>query len=82
MATLINISLLVLSIVLATGRNLLNTHLASVLDSAVFYPTLNIGMILLSLAMSIIIFKESFTRRHAFVLAFAFSGMILVNLPS
>ena len=29
----------------------------------------------------VLIFKEKFTRRHAFVLAFAFSGMILVNLP-
>ena len=61
--------------------NLLNTHLASQFDSAIFYPTLNIGMILLSLALSIMIFKEKFTRRHVFVLAFAFSGMILVNLP-
>ena len=61
--------------------NLLNTHLAHELDSAVFYPTLHIGMTLLSLAMSILIFKEKFTQRHAFVLAFAFSGMILVNLP-
>jgi drug/metabolite transporter (DMT)-like permease len=62
------------------GCNLLNTLLASRLDSAVFYPTLNIGVILFSIFSSILLFKEKFTKRLALVLLFAFSAIILVNL--
>ncbi|MBO7149103.1 MAG: EamA family transporter [Clostridia bacterium] len=60
--------------------NLLNTLLAARLDSAVFFPSLNIGVILCSMLFSIPLFKEKFTKRLALVLLFAFSAIILVNL--
>ncbi|MBQ4136933.1 MAG: EamA family transporter [Clostridia bacterium] len=60
--------------------NLLNTLLASRLDSAVFYPSLNIGVILFSIFSSILLFREKFTKRLALVLLFAFSAIILVNI--
>ena len=60
--------------------NLLNTLLAARLDSAAFFPSLNIGVILCSMLFSISLFKEKFTKRLALVLLFAFSAIILVNL--
>lgn len=60
--------------------NLLNTLLASRLDSAVFYPSLNIGVILFSIFSSILLFKEKFTKRLLLVLLFSFAAIILVNL--
>ena len=59
---------------------LLNTLLASRLDSEVFYPTLNIGVILFSVLSSILLFKEKFTKRLLLVLLFSFAAIILVNL--
>ena len=60
--------------------NLLNTYLAGALDSAVFFPVLNICGILLSMLLGLIIYKEKLTKKDIVVLILAFSAIILVNL--
>jgi drug/metabolite transporter (DMT)-like permease len=60
--------------------NLLNTSLAGTLDGAIFFPTLNISAIFLSLALSIIIFKERFTVKHACVIALGAASILLISL--
>lgn len=60
--------------------NLLNTHLAGALDSAVFFPAINIGSILLSVVLGLIIYKEKLTKRDVIVLALGALAILLVNL--
>ena len=60
--------------------NLLNTTLAGLLPSAVFFPLLNIGMILLSLLLSVTIFRERFTKRHAWILSLGALSILLIAL--
>jgi drug/metabolite transporter (DMT)-like permease len=60
--------------------NLLNTSLAGTLDGAIFFPTLNISAIFLSLALSIVIFKERFTVKHALVLGLGAASILLISL--
>lgn len=59
--------------------NLLNTYLAGKLDSAIFFPVLNIGGILLSSALGIIIYKERLIKKDIVVLLLAIASIILVN---
>ena len=59
--------------------NLLNTFLAGKLDSAIFFPALNISGILLSSALGIIIYKEKLTKKDVAVLVLAISSIVLVN---
>ena len=59
--------------------NLLNTSLAGMLDSAIFFPTLNIGTILLSMLLGVIIFKERIRKREALVLALGAASIVLLN---
>ena len=60
--------------------NILNTYLAGRLDSAIFFPLLNIGSILLSLILGIIIYKERLTKKDSIVLLLSATAIILVNL--
>ena len=60
--------------------NILNTYLAGRLDSAIFFPLLNIGSILLSLILGIIIYKERLTKKDLIVLLLSATAIILVNL--
>ena len=60
--------------------NLLNTTLAGLLPSAVFFPTLNIGVILLSLLLSICIFKEHSSKKDFAVLLLGGLSILLLNL--
>lgn len=60
--------------------NLLNTILAGLLDSAVFFPILNIGTILLSLVLSIIIFKEKLNNNSITVLLLGIASIVLINI--
>ena len=60
--------------------NLLNTSLVGVLDGAIFFPTVNISAIFLSLLLSMIIFKERFTKKHAAVLALGIGSILLISL--
>lgn len=60
--------------------NLLNTSLVGVIDGAIFFPTVNISAIFLSLLLSIIIFKERFTVKHACVIALGAASILLISL--
>ena len=59
--------------------NIMNTYLAGVLDSAVLFPILNIGSILISLILSVIIYKEKMDKRDILILILGISAIVLVN---
>ena len=59
--------------------NLLNTSLAGLLDSAIFFPTLNIGVILLSMICGVIFFKERITKKEIAVLILGGVSILLLN---
>jgi drug/metabolite transporter (DMT)-like permease len=60
--------------------NLLNTTLAGRLDSAIFFPTLNIGVILLTLLCSAVFYKEKVKRNELCVLFFGSASILLLNI--
>lgn len=60
--------------------NLLNTALAGLLPSTVFFPTLNIGVILATMLCSIFLFKERLGRKEIFVLMFGGMSIFLLNI--
>ena len=59
--------------------NLLNTSLAGLLDSAIFFPTLNIGVILLSMICGVIFFKERILKKEITVLILGGAAILLLN---
>ena len=59
--------------------NLLNTALAGLLDSAIFFPTLNIGVILLSMVAGVLLFKEKVGKRELPVLLLGGASILLLN---
>jgi len=59
--------------------NLLNTTLSGKLDSAIFFPTLNIGVIILSMLCGIIFFKEKISKRNAAILILSITSILLLN---
>lgn len=60
--------------------NLLNTTLAGALDSAIFFPVLNIGVILLSMICTVVFFKEKIRRKEIAVLILGGASILLLNL--
>ena len=60
--------------------NLLNTYLAGKLDSAVFFPTLNIGVILLSMGCGMLIFKERLRKKDFAVLLLGIASILLLTV--
>jgi len=60
--------------------NLINTSLAGLLDSAIFFPTLNIGVILLSMICGVIFFKEKISKKELAVLILGGLSILLLNL--
>ncbi len=60
--------------------NLLNTTLAGRLDSAVFFPLLNISVILLSTILNRTIYKVRFAKRAAAILLLSTAAIVLLNL--
>ena len=60
--------------------NLLNTTLVGKLDSAIFFPTLNIGVIILSMLCGIVFFKEKIRKREIAVLLLGGMSIFLLNL--
>lgn len=60
--------------------NLINVTLAARLESAVLFPTLNIGAILLSLVGGAFIFKEKLGRREITVLLIGTISILLLSL--
>ena len=59
--------------------NLLNTTLAGLLESAIFFPTLNIGVILLSMICGVIFFKERILKKEITVLILGGVSILLLN---
>ena len=59
--------------------NLLNTSLAGLLDSSIFFPTLNIGVILLSMICGVIFFKEKISKKEITVLFLGGLSILLLN---
>ncbi len=72
------ISCSVIGIFFATC-NLLNTYLAGRLNSSVFFPAINIGSILFSLILGLIIYKEKPTKKDLIVLLLSITSIVLVN---
>ncbi len=60
--------------------NVLNTTLAGRLDSAIFFPALNIGTILLSMFLGMMIYKEKLTKKDVAVLLLGVTAILLINL--
>ncbi len=60
--------------------NLLNTTLAGMLDSAIFFPTLNIGVILLSLFSGALFFRERISKKEILILGLGTTAILLLNL--
>lgn len=60
--------------------NLLNTILAGALDSKIFFPTLNIGIILTTLLCSVVFYKEKIKRNDLFVLLLGSASILLLNI--
>ena len=60
--------------------NLLNTFLSGALPTAVFFPMLNIGMILLSTAIAIFAYKEKITAKTVTVVGLGILSILLINL--
>lgn len=58
--------------------NLLNTALAGMLPSAVFFPTLNIGTILLTTVCGIVLYRERLKRQTLLVLALGAASILLL----
>ena len=60
--------------------NLLNTILAGRLDSAVFFPVLNIGTILFSVVSGIVFFKEKILKTDLIVLLLGITSILLITI--
>ena len=60
--------------------NLLNTKLSGILPSAVFFPTLNIGVIILSLICGGIFFKEKLHKNELAVLILGIASILFLTL--
>lgn len=59
--------------------NLLNTLLAGMLESAIFFPTLNIGVILLSTITGILLYRERLKKKDLTVLLLGIGAILLLN---
>ncbi len=60
--------------------NILNTTLAGLLPSALFFPVSNLGTIVLSLLLGIIIYKDSFGKREGAVLVLGAVAVLLLGV--
>lgn len=60
--------------------NLLNTILAGQLDSAVFFPVLNIGTIFFSIVAGIIFYKEKISRNDLIVLLLGIISILFITI--
>lgn len=60
--------------------NILNTILAGQLDSAIFFPVLNISKILFAMALGVILFKDKFKETDFLVLIFGVLSILLLTI--
>ena len=63
------------------GANTANTLLAGILPSIVVFPVTNVGVILASLAVSVLFLKERLTKRQAVAACFGIAAVALFSLP-
>ncbi len=59
--------------------NLFNTILAGRLDSAVFFPILNVFTILFSMLSGFVLYREKLTKKDAVILLLGFTAIILIG---
>ena len=60
--------------------NLLNTILAGRLDSAIFFPVLNIGTILFSIVSGIVFYKEKISKNDMIVILLGSISILLITI--
>ena len=60
--------------------NFLNTYLAGRMESAIFFPTLNIGIILLSMVCGMIFYREHLKSKDLAVLILGAFAILFLNL--
>ena len=63
------------------GANTAKTLLAGILPSIVVFPVTNVGVILASLAVSVLFLKERLTKRQAAAAGFGIAAVALFSLP-
>lgn len=79
--TLMPLVLMLLSGIFAALNNKLNLYLSGVIDSAVFFPIVNGGGLILTSFAAVIIFKERLTIRQWFGLGIGIVSVILLCNP-
>ncbi len=79
--TLMPLVLMLLSGFFAALNNKLNLYLSGVIDSAVFFPIVNGGGLILTSVAAVIIFKERLTIRQWFGLGIGIVSVILLCNP-
>ena len=67
--------------IFAAANNKLNLYLSGVMDSAVFFPIVNGGGMLLSAMVSLFIFKEKFTRQKWLGIIIGITAVIMICNP-
>ena len=60
--------------------NLLNTKLAASLPSIIFYPTVNIGIIMLSMTLGLVFLKEKLNVRKGAIIVLGIASILLITL--
>lgn len=60
--------------------NLLNTYLSGALPTAVFFPLLNIGTILASALLGIVMYKEKITSKTLTIVGLGILSILFINL--
>ena len=60
--------------------NLLNTILTGRIESSIFFPTLNISIIVLSMLLGILFFKEKLGKKQFGILALGILSILLITL--
>lgn len=60
--------------------NLLNTLLVGMLDSKIFFPTHNIGSIILTMICGVLLFKDKIGKKEIAVLIFGSASILLLSL--
>ena len=63
------------------GANAANTLLAGILPSIVVFPATNVGVILASLAVSVLFLRERLTKRRAVAACLGIAAVVLFSLP-
>lgn len=62
------------------AANLCNTILSGKLESAILFPVLNIGVIILSILSGIVLYKERITKTDIFVLSLGVIAILMLNI--